>query len=68
MGPTKHIVGTHYTVFKIECNSELIKRNRLSQIDAGWLTPIILATQEVEIMRIVVWGQLGEKNCEILSQ
>jgi hypothetical protein len=33
-----------------------------------WLTPIILATQEAEIKRIVVQSQLGQIVHEILSQ
>jgi hypothetical protein len=33
----------------------------VSQDQAGWLTPVILATQEVEIRRITVPGQPRQK-------
>jgi hypothetical protein len=33
-----------------------------------WLTPIILATQEAEIRRIIVQSQPGQVVCETLSQ
>jgi hypothetical protein len=33
-----------------------------------WLTPVILATQEAEISRIVVQSQLGQIVHETLSQ
>jgi hypothetical protein len=33
-----------------------------------WLTPVILATQEAEIRRIVVPSQPGQIVCETLSQ
>jgi hypothetical protein len=40
-------------------------------IQAGvcqWLTPVILATQEAEIRRIIVWSQPGKIVCKTLSQ
>jgi hypothetical protein len=43
----------------------LIKNNN-SQ--APVLRPIILATWEAEIRRIVVQGQLGQRVCKTLSQ
>jgi hypothetical protein len=33
-----------------------------------WFTPVILATQEAEIRRIVVRSQPGQIVCKILSQ
>jgi hypothetical protein len=33
-----------------------------------WVMPIILATQEAEIVRTAVLGQLGQKVQETLSQ
>jgi hypothetical protein len=33
-----------------------------------WLIPVILATQEVEIWRIMVWGQLGQKVYETQTE
>jgi hypothetical protein len=30
-----------------------------------WLTPVISATQEAEIMRITVWSQPGQKASKI---
>jgi hypothetical protein len=33
-----------------------------------WLTPVILATQEAEIKRIMVRSQPGQTACETLSQ
>jgi hypothetical protein len=35
---------------------------------AGWLTPIIQATQEAEIRRIMVQSQPWQIVCETLSQ
>jgi hypothetical protein len=32
-----------------------------------WLMPIMLATQEAEIRRIMVWGQSGQIVCKTLS-
>jgi hypothetical protein len=48
------------------------KKTRLlkEQTLAGhqWFMPVIPATQEVEIRRIVVWSQPGQIICEPLSQ
>jgi hypothetical protein len=39
----------------------------LKKYAAGWLTPVIPATQEAEIRRMAVWSQPGQTVCETLS-
>jgi hypothetical protein len=48
----------------------MTEKNIMQKIHAGywWLTPVILATQEAEIRRIMVRSQPGQIVCEILSQ
>jgi hypothetical protein len=36
----------------------------LQKARCRWLTPVILATQEAEIRRIVVQGQSGQTVCQ----
>jgi hypothetical protein len=50
----------------LRIHKNLLKSNILSWV--WWLTLVILATQEVEIGRISVQGQLGQKLCETPSQ
>jgi hypothetical protein len=40
----------------------------LGRSQVKWLTPVVLATQEMEIGRIVVQGQPRLKVCETPSQ
>jgi hypothetical protein len=37
-----------------------VKRGKKDQVRCQWLTPIILATQEAEIQRIMVQSQPGQ--------
>jgi hypothetical protein len=43
-------------------------QNMLPEVGYQWLTPIILATQEAEISRILVQSQPGQIDHEILSR
>jgi hypothetical protein len=45
-------------------------RLSIKEVVAGhvWLTPIILATQEAEIRKIIIQSQPGQIICETLSQ
>jgi hypothetical protein len=45
----------------------LFSLNILTQAASWWLTPVILATQETEIRKIVVLSQLGKYFVETLS-
>jgi hypothetical protein len=44
--------------FSLYMKDRLVKRKELAR--SRWLTPVILATQEAEIRRIVVQSQPGE--------
>jgi hypothetical protein len=48
--------------------SVILAIRSLRQAGHWWLTPVILATQEAEIRRIMVQSQPGEIVCETLSQ
>jgi hypothetical protein len=54
---------------RIQQYFQCIKVIRSSKITAGhwWLTPVILATQETEIRRIMIWSQLWQIVHKTLS-
>jgi hypothetical protein len=74
---TSIIPATHKTdrkkSIKLVWAKKLVRpylKDQVDQLGAGhrWLTPVILATWEVEISRITVLGQLREVVCETLSR
>jgi hypothetical protein len=58
---------THVSKYKNDKNKRRGQKKWMSWTECLWLTPVILATQEAEISRIMARSQPGEKVRETLS-